>query len=102
MSTSTQPTEHRFLEPLDVLFLRANKLFGDPGSYGESLVPPWPSAAAGALRRAHRKAAPPAPHLQHVVPRCGQASGGQASGGQAGRQWWAGNCVERAGGGMQG
>lgn len=50
MSTSTQPTEHRFLEPLDVLFLRANKLFGDPGSYGESLVPPWPSAAAGALR----------------------------------------------------
>lgn len=43
-------TEHRFIEPLDVLFLRGNKLFGDPGSYGESLVPPWPSAAAGALR----------------------------------------------------
>lgn len=42
--------EVRFLEPLDVLFLRGNKLFGDPGSYGESLVPPWPSAAAGALR----------------------------------------------------
>lgn len=39
-----------FLEPLDVLFLRGNKLFGDPGSYGESLVPPWPSVAAGALR----------------------------------------------------
>lgn len=39
-----------FLEPLDVLFLRGNKLFGDPGSFGESLVPPWPSAAAGALR----------------------------------------------------
>ncbi|MGI9211964.1 MAG: type III-B CRISPR module-associated Cmr3 family protein [Methylococcaceae bacterium] len=43
-------TEYRFLEPLDVLFLRGNKLFGDPGSFGESLVPPWPSVAAGALR----------------------------------------------------
>lgn len=42
--------EYRFIEPLDVLFLRSNKLFGDPGSYGESLVPPWPSVAAGALR----------------------------------------------------
>ena len=39
-----------FLEPLDVLFLRGNKLFGDPGSFGESLVPPWPSVIAGALR----------------------------------------------------
>jgi len=43
---------HRFIEPLDVLFLRGNKLFGDAGSYGESLVPPWPSVAAGALRSA--------------------------------------------------
>lgn len=42
--------ETRFIEPLDVLFLRGNKLFGDPGSYGEALIPPWPSAAAGALR----------------------------------------------------
>ncbi|MDD5297609.1 MAG: type III-B CRISPR module-associated Cmr3 family protein [Rhodocyclaceae bacterium] len=42
--------EYRFIEPLDVLFLRGNKLFGDPGSYGESLVPPWPSVAAGSLR----------------------------------------------------
>lgn len=41
---------YRFLEPLDVLFLRGNKLFGDPGSYGEALVPPWPSVAAGAIR----------------------------------------------------
>ena len=41
-----------FLEPLDVLFLRGNKLFGDPGSFGESLIPPWPSVAAGALRSA--------------------------------------------------
>lgn len=44
---STQTT---FIEPLDVLFLRGNKLFGDPGSHGESLIPPWPSVAAGALR----------------------------------------------------
>ena len=45
-------TERHFIEPLDVLFLRGNKLFGDPGSFGESLVPPWPSVAAGALRSA--------------------------------------------------
>jgi CRISPR-associated protein Cmr3 len=43
-------TEYRYIEPLDVLFLRGNKLFGDPGSYGESLIPPWPSVAAGAIR----------------------------------------------------
>jgi CRISPR-associated protein Cmr3 len=42
--------ETRFLEPLDVLFLRGNKLFGDPGSFGEALIPPWPSVAAGAIR----------------------------------------------------
>ncbi len=41
---------YRFLEPLDVLFLRGNKLFGDAGSHGEALMPPWPSVAAGALR----------------------------------------------------
>ncbi|MFA7667754.1 MAG: type III-B CRISPR module-associated Cmr3 family protein [Burkholderiaceae bacterium] len=39
-----------FLEPLDVLFLRGNQAFGEPGSYGESFVPPWPSVAAGAIR----------------------------------------------------
>lgn len=39
-----------FIEPLDVLLLRGNKLFGDPGSHGEALIPPWPSVAAGALR----------------------------------------------------
>jgi CRISPR-associated protein Cmr3 len=44
--------QHCFIEPLDLLFLRGNKLFGDPGSFGESLIPPWPSAAAGALRSA--------------------------------------------------
>lgn len=39
-----------FIEPMDVLYLRGNKLFGDPGSYGEALVPPWPSTVAGAIR----------------------------------------------------
>lgn len=48
----TGTVHHCFIEPLDVLFLRGNKLFGDPGSFGESLVPPWPSTAAGALRSA--------------------------------------------------
>ena len=42
--------QYRYIESLDVLILRGNKLFGDPGSYGESLVPPWPSVAAGAIR----------------------------------------------------
>jgi CRISPR-associated protein Cmr3 len=41
---------YRFIEPLDVLFLRGNQLFGDAGSYGESLIPPRPSVAAGAIR----------------------------------------------------
>lgn len=40
----------RFIEPLDVLFLRGNQLFGESGSYGDALMPPWPSVAAGALR----------------------------------------------------
>jgi CRISPR-associated protein Cmr3 len=39
-----------FIEPLDVLYLRGNKLFGDPGAHGEALMPPWPSLAAGAIR----------------------------------------------------
>ena len=50
MSPSKMTTT--FIEPLDVLFLRGNKLFGDAGSFGESLIPPWPSVAAGALRSA--------------------------------------------------
>jgi CRISPR-associated protein Cmr3 len=48
--TTTTTACHRFLEPLDVLFLRGNQLFGDAGSFGESMIPPWPSVAAGALR----------------------------------------------------
>jgi CRISPR-associated protein Cmr3 len=48
--TTFPDTTSRFIEPLDVLFLRGNQLFGEPGSYGEALMPPWPSVAAGALR----------------------------------------------------
>ena len=43
---------HLFIDPIDTLFLRGNRLFGDPGSFGDALVPPWPSVAAGALRSA--------------------------------------------------
>lgn len=43
-------TEVRFLEPLDVLFLRGNKLFGEAGQHGEMQMPPWPSVVAGAIR----------------------------------------------------
>ncbi len=49
---ATATRETLFIDPLDVLFLRGNKLFGDPGSFGEALVPPWPSVAAGAIRSA--------------------------------------------------
>lgn len=41
---------YRFIEPLDSLILRGNKLFGGAGSFGEAQLPPWPSVAAGALR----------------------------------------------------
>ena len=43
-------TDYRFIEPLDVLYLRGNTLFGDAGGHGAALMPPWPSLAAGALR----------------------------------------------------
>ncbi|MEN9559070.1 MAG: hypothetical protein RLZZ502_281, partial [Pseudomonadota bacterium] len=41
-----------FIEPLDVLFLRGNKLFGAAGSFGDCLVPPRPAVASGAIRSA--------------------------------------------------
>lgn len=43
-------TEYHFLQPLDVLYLRGNRLFGDSSATGEAVMPPWPSLAAGALR----------------------------------------------------
>ncbi|MBK1735773.1 type III-B CRISPR module-associated protein Cmr3 [Halorhodospira abdelmalekii] len=53
--------EHRFIEPQDVLFFRSNRLFGEPGDAGSSLMPPWPSVFAGALRSAMLMAAGIAP-----------------------------------------
>ncbi len=41
-----------FINALDVLMLRGNKLFGDAGSYGEAAMPPSPSVVAGAVRSA--------------------------------------------------
>lgn len=43
-------TEFHFLQPLDVLYLRGNRLFADASTPGEAVMPPWPSLAAGALR----------------------------------------------------
>lgn len=43
-------TSYRYIKPLDVLILRSNQLFGDSGSFGEALMPPWPSVAAGSIR----------------------------------------------------
>ncbi len=43
-------SEFLFIEPLDVLHLRGNLLFGAPGDHAETLMPPWPSVAAGAIR----------------------------------------------------
>lgn len=40
--------DYRFIQPLDVLHLRGNRLFGDGG--GNSVMPPWPSVFAGAIR----------------------------------------------------
>lgn len=42
--------EYRFVQPVDTLSIRGNKLFGDPGSFGESSFPPRPSVLAGAFR----------------------------------------------------
>ena len=39
-----------FIRPVDVLYLRGNRLFGGSGDHSQALMPPWPSIAAGALR----------------------------------------------------
>ncbi len=39
-----------FLKPLDLLYLRGNKLFGAAGDDAGAVMPPWPSVAAGAIR----------------------------------------------------
>lgn len=42
--------DYRFIRPLDVLYLRGNRLFDGAGAHGAALMPPWPSLVAGALR----------------------------------------------------
>ncbi|MFQ5660346.1 MAG: type III-B CRISPR module-associated Cmr3 family protein [Gammaproteobacteria bacterium] len=42
--------EYRFVQPVDTVSIRGNKLFGDPGSISESSFPPKPSVLAGAFR----------------------------------------------------
>ncbi len=44
--------QYAFIEALDVLHFRGNQLFGEPGSYAQSQVLPWPSVIAGAIRSA--------------------------------------------------
>ncbi len=39
-----------FISPLDVLYLRGNRMFGEAGQHAGPLMPPWPSLFAGALR----------------------------------------------------
>ena len=39
-----------FIDPVDVLYIRGNRLFGGAGEHGEALMPPWPSLASGAIR----------------------------------------------------
>jgi len=39
-----------FIDPVDVLHIRGNRLFGGAGEHGEALMPPWPSLASGAVR----------------------------------------------------
>ncbi|MDQ6962512.1 MAG: type III-B CRISPR module-associated protein Cmr3 [Mariprofundaceae bacterium] len=43
-------TQSLFLEAVDVLYLRGNKLFGAEGDDALAQMPPWPSVAAGAIR----------------------------------------------------
>ncbi|MBZ0156065.1 MAG: hypothetical protein K8I29_07595 [Alphaproteobacteria bacterium] len=42
-------TTSLFIKPIDVLFLRGNRLFGGPGTHGDILMPPWPSVITGAV-----------------------------------------------------
>lgn len=43
-------SDYCFLRPIDVLYLRGNRLFDGAGAHGAALMPPWPSLAAGAIR----------------------------------------------------
>ncbi|MDQ6951761.1 MAG: type III-B CRISPR module-associated Cmr3 family protein [Mariprofundales bacterium] len=39
-----------WITPVDLLYLRGNKLFGEAGDDAQATMPPWPSLAAGAIR----------------------------------------------------
>jgi len=43
-------TVQLFIRPVDVLYLRGNRLFGGAGDHAEALMPPWPSLLSGAIR----------------------------------------------------
>lgn len=43
-------TRYFFIEPIDLLAFRGNRLFGDEGTFGETSVVPPPSVFAGAFR----------------------------------------------------
>lgn len=45
-------TEHRYIEPLDIVHFRGNRLFGEAGSLSTTMALPLPSVMAGALRSA--------------------------------------------------
>lgn len=38
------------IRPLDVLYLRGNRLFGSAGDFAQANMPPWPSVFSGAVR----------------------------------------------------
>jgi CRISPR-associated protein Cmr3 len=42
--------QYRYVEAVDTLTFRGNRLFGAPGSYGDARFPPGPSVLAGAFR----------------------------------------------------
>jgi CRISPR-associated protein Cmr3 len=43
---------HHFIEPIDTLILRSNKLFGEAGNFAASQTLPWPSVLSGSIRSA--------------------------------------------------
>lgn len=45
-------TAYCFIHPLGPISPRGHRLFGDPGSFGETTMPPAPSVFAGAIRSA--------------------------------------------------
>ena len=42
--------DYRFVQPVDTVSIRGNRLFGESGAYGETTFPPRPSVLSGAFR----------------------------------------------------